>query len=200
MKIWYDTEFLEDGDTIELISIGMVAEDGRTLYLVNRDFTWSRIARRVWWAPWRWEIRQPWLLEHVVPHLPQLHGDARLHYAGSGPLGLLDRQNWTGAHYQPRETIAREVRSFVQATPDVELWADYSAYDHVALCQLYGRMIDLPFGFPMWTHDFQQLWEAAGRPSLPGQDDGLHNALADAEQLARCHKLVLRRAGERTNG
>lgn len=32
MKFWFDTEFYEDGRTIELISIGVVAEDGRTYY------------------------------------------------------------------------------------------------------------------------------------------------------------------------
>ena len=34
MRIFYDTEFLEDGKTIDLISIGMVAEDGREYYAV----------------------------------------------------------------------------------------------------------------------------------------------------------------------
>jgi hypothetical protein len=29
MKYYYDTEFIEDGRTIDLISIGIVAEDGR---------------------------------------------------------------------------------------------------------------------------------------------------------------------------
>jgi hypothetical protein len=31
-KIYYDCEFLEDGERIHLISIGMVAEDGREFY------------------------------------------------------------------------------------------------------------------------------------------------------------------------
>jgi hypothetical protein len=30
MKIWFDTEFYENGETIKLISIGMVREDGAT--------------------------------------------------------------------------------------------------------------------------------------------------------------------------
>ncbi len=34
MKIFYDAEFIEDGVTIDLISIAMVAEDGRELYAV----------------------------------------------------------------------------------------------------------------------------------------------------------------------
>lgn len=38
MKYFYDTEFYEDGERIHLISIGIVAEDGRELYLENADF------------------------------------------------------------------------------------------------------------------------------------------------------------------
>lgn len=38
----YDTEFLEDGSTIELISIGIVCEDGREYYAVNSDMDEKR--------------------------------------------------------------------------------------------------------------------------------------------------------------
>src|SRR5690606_6289618 len=37
--------------------------------------------------------------------------------------------------------------------PNIELCGYYSAYDHVALCWLFGKMIDLPTGFPMYTID-----------------------------------------------
>lgn len=33
----------------------------------------------------------------------------------------------------------------------------YSAYDHVALCWLFGKMNDLPEGFPMYTIDLKQM-------------------------------------------
>jgi hypothetical protein len=197
MRIFYDTEFLEDGETIELISIGMVAEDGREMYLCNRDFRWTRLAGRSWRGGWT--IHEPWLVDNVVPHLPRLSGDARLHYATSGPLGMLDLRNMQGAYYQPRATIAARVKEFVQATPDVELWADYGAYDHVVLCQLYGKMIDLPDGFPMWTHDFQQAWENAGKPELPEQTSGLHSAIADARHLRGCF-VVLAGVSSSTEG
>ena len=39
MKYFYDTEFIEDGSTIELISIGVVAEDGREYYAVSVSYT-----------------------------------------------------------------------------------------------------------------------------------------------------------------
>jgi hypothetical protein len=39
-RYWFDTEFMEDGKTIELLSIGIVAEDGRAYYAINRDADW----------------------------------------------------------------------------------------------------------------------------------------------------------------
>jgi hypothetical protein len=57
VNVCYDTEFLEDGETIELISIGMVAEDGYEYYAVNRDMPERRIRRH------------PWLMENVVPNV-----------------------------------------------------------------------------------------------------------------------------------
>ena len=38
----------------------------------------------------------------------------------------------------------------------VELYAYYGSYDHVALCWLFGKMIELPDGFPMYTNDLKQ--------------------------------------------
>ncbi|SDP23903.1 protein of unknown function [Nakamurella panacisegetis] len=37
-RYFYDCEFIEDGRTIELISIGVVAQDGREFYAVSTDF------------------------------------------------------------------------------------------------------------------------------------------------------------------
>lgn len=54
----YDTEFLDDGSTIDLISIGIVCEDGREYYAVNSDMPRERISR------------DDWLCQNVVPHLP----------------------------------------------------------------------------------------------------------------------------------
>lgn len=56
MRYFYDTEFIEDGSTIELISIGIVAEDGREYYAVSTDFDASRA--------------NPWVREHVLEKLP----------------------------------------------------------------------------------------------------------------------------------
>lgn len=38
MRYFYDTEFIEDGTTIELVSIGVIGEDGREFYAVSTEF------------------------------------------------------------------------------------------------------------------------------------------------------------------
>ncbi|MEO8887973.1 MAG: polyadenylate-specific 3'-exoribonuclease AS [Jatrophihabitantaceae bacterium] len=42
MRYFYDTEFIEDGRTIELVSVGVVAEDGREFYAVSTEFDPTR--------------------------------------------------------------------------------------------------------------------------------------------------------------
>lgn len=166
----YDTEFLEDGTSIDLISIGIVAEDGREYYAVASDADWDRIKK------------YRWLCDHVVPRLPltskvERTGFGSNHYA----IFALDT---TDVRVKPRWVIANEVRDFLLAGDgQPELWADYGAYDHVALCQLWGPMIRLPEGLPMWTNDLQQV--RAGR-DLPPQESGEHDALADARHVMDC--------------
>jgi hypothetical protein len=170
MKVYYDTEFIEDGRSIELISIGMVTDDGREYYAVNRD------------APWRRIKKHEWLMANVVPYLPKGHGDYRLHMPKSWLVDFNDERVKT------RHRIAEEVQVFLLGedrhdVPDIELWAWYGAYDHVCLAQLWGRMIDLPPGIPMWTNDLRQEVRRLGDPPMPDQESGLHNALADARHL-----------------
>lgn len=186
MKIFYDTEFLETGSSIDLISIGMVAEDGRELYAVNRDMPAKRIAKH------------EWLVHNVVPSLPRIHGDRRLQVnRRRNPLAL----DFEHSDMLNRERIAAKVERFILATPDVELWAWYGAFDHVALAWLFGPMSQLPSGIPMWTNDLRQ---EAARLGLTDDDmlkqaSGHHNALADARHNQVIAKfLASRQAGEAT--
>lgn len=56
MRYFYDTEFIEDGHTIELVSIGIVAEDGREYYAVSTEFNSA--------------LANAWVREHVLDKLP----------------------------------------------------------------------------------------------------------------------------------
>lgn len=55
MKIWFDTEFIEDGKTIDLISIGAIREDGATFYAQNIECDVA--------------LASDWVKENVLPHL-----------------------------------------------------------------------------------------------------------------------------------
>ena len=175
----YDTEFIEHSvyvgiwpfgrrvRTIELISIGIVAEDGREYYAVNADM------------PVRAIRKHQWLMDNVIPSLPLGAGDQRNHLPTSWLVNYGDRR------VKPHSRIAGEVRDFLLAgDSDPELWVSYGAYDHVVHCWLYGSMIDLPEGLPMWTRDLQH--EAASHHlHIPEQESGAHNALEDARHVMR---------------
>lgn len=171
MRIYYDTEFREDGRVIDLISIALVAEDGREYYAVNREMPIRKIRKH------------PWLMANVVPGLPQPRGDRVIHMP----------QSWLFDYTHPAvrylDSIASGVRRFIEATPEPELWAWYGAYDHVALAQLWGPMDVLPGVIPMWTNDLRQEAHRLGNPDLPQQTLGVHNALADAR-----HNMLLGQA------
>ncbi|NUP16575.1 MAG: hypothetical protein HOZ81_10800 [Streptomyces sp.] len=178
----YDLEFLENGRTIELISIGMVCDDGREYYAVNSDMPVDEI------------LNHQWLKANVWPHLP-LRGykpppQINALQQSDGVLDLHDTR------VKPKWVIANEVRDFLQATPDLELWANYGAYDHVALAQLWGPMVRLPEGVPMFTCDIQQERARLGIPwdALPKQEQGEHNALADARHNQTVRRWLAERA------
>lgn len=173
MKYFYDTEFLEDGHTIELISIGIVAEDGREYYAVNSDMPEEQIHKH------------DWLMENVWPSLPLVGRKEHNGYKGSGWRGNLDVRS---PLVKPKWVIANETREFLLVSAGTpELWAWYSAYDHVALAQLFGSMINLPKGLPMYTHDLRAYIDYQNSHDLPKQTDGLHNALADARWVKEAH-------------
>lgn len=142
MKYFLDTEFYEDGKTIDLISIGIVCEDGREYYAVSCDAQLHRVNR--------------WVRDNVLTQLP-LYSDPA---------------------WKDRVTIAQEIRMFVSDQP--EFWAYYADYDWVVLCQLFGTMMQLPDGFPMFCMDLKQLSVEVGSPTHPKQKSGEHNALKDA--------------------
>jgi hypothetical protein len=81
-----------------------------------------------------------------------------------------------------RADIAQEVRRFCdpETYGKPEFWAYYADYDWVVLCQLFGTMMELPKGWPMYCRDIKQLADSLGNPKLPAPGKDEHYALADA--------------------
>lgn len=109
----------------------------------------------------------PWVRENVLPQLPPT------------------------STWKTRAVIAAELEDFFGRDP--VWWAWMGAYDHVTLCQLWGEMTSLPRQFPRYTLDVRQLWEHLGKPVMPVQESGLHDALMDARHAkARWDSLAER--------
>jgi hypothetical protein len=173
MKYYLDTEFLDDGETIELVSVGVAAEDGRTYYAVSEDVSWGRVRKH------------PWLMANVWPHLPlnPMPSDSgRLHLDFNHP------------DVKPRETIAADLTGFFGENyiPRCgnELWAYYGAYDFVALCQLWGPMLATPEGVPKRINDLAQEAARLGVHTLPEQTTPKHHALNDALHDWKIHRYL----------
>src|SRR5690606_29354154 len=114
MKIYFDTEFLEDGKTIELISIGMVREDGEELYCINKDCDWKRV------------YNDAWLYEKVVPHLDKPGSESWLSKKDIASK-IINFTYW--------DTPKGPLFVCPKSRP-LEFWAYYASYDWVVLCQI----------------------------------------------------------------
>lgn len=177
MRYFLDTEFIEDGKTIELISIAIVAEDGRELYLCNKDCDFSRASDWVW--------------ENVLNPIGVTKLDSGAPYTTDPDLWvpefvILDRVlKFCGGHLA--ESGRFELKP---GSPKPEFWAYYADYDWVVFCQLFGRMIDLPLGFPMYCKDLKQELDRLGVSQLPAQENE-HNALADARWVWDCYTSIV---------
>lgn len=163
MKFFLDEEFIEDGKTIDLVSIGLVCEDGAEFYAQSSEFDAAKAS--------------DWVKENVLAQLE--------------PGGY------------SKEVLRLRVLRFVQEhTPPnekPEFWGYYADYDWVCLCQLFGTMMDLPKGWPMYCRDIKQFCDDLGNPTLPEQGKGEHNALADARWNKQAYDFLMEvKNGRRT--
>jgi len=154
MKYFIDTEFIEGFHKplfgkkrhfIDLISIGIVCEDGREYYAISNEFNPKDADK--------------WVKDNVISKLT--------------PRYLKGVNKW-----KSNKQIAQEIRDFfgyrweptdyadVEITSDnnIEIYAYYADYDWVAFCSLFGRMIDLPDGMPMYCRDLKQTLDEKVAP------------------------------------
>jgi len=193
MKYFIDTEFKEKPNTIDLISIGIVCEDGREYYALNKDFN----LKEVWNDEWlRENVLLPIYIEHV-------HGDMRNHvsFSRNSIKGILK------GFGKSMNEIASEIKDFCYYSyseaqienANIQFYGYYADYDWVVFCWIFGRMMDLPKGFPMYCKDLKQMmddklldkdWKRKNCPDPEGE----HNALVDAKwNLELFNQIVLQK-------
>jgi hypothetical protein len=250
MKYYLDTEFHEyekNGiNTIELISIGIVAEDGREYYAVCNDFDIHAAMENEW-------LRKNVLAPIHIELEPEMEAVVNEHYGTTGRQIAQWDQLFNSEKTKSKSQIAKEIKQFCSIssgfsdfenpeTSNVVLWVErnedvehelkhkgvttifegppefyayYADYDWVVFCWLFGRMIDLPEGFPMYCRDLKQMIDdkcdsinkeaqlvspgcplvshktmKENNPNYPTQDNE-HNALDDAKWNKRLHDFLL---------
>jgi hypothetical protein len=191
-RFYIDTEFADTGSTIELISIGLVCEDGRELYLQSAEFDPSKA--------------NDWIKENVFPHLQKCEIDQYFSadYTSYGPntnhtgIGKCRESN---CPWRTRAQIRDEVKAFIDVGHEYledngnpEFWSWCGSYDYVALCQLFGTMMDTPINWPHYIKDLQYILDERDVPDdwLPDQESGMHHALEDARHIKKLWGHIVR--------
>ena len=193
MKYFLDTEFIEGTQksifntkpTIDLISIGIVAEDGREYYSIGKDFNlkeaWNRYdcniniitkkeGLRTYWI--RDNVLKPIYNELIQKEIDNYKGFIDPYYELELDFTYRNFKRLIKKYGKTNKQIAKEIKHFVANRPinsnkeqwildydtkDVQFYGYYSDYDWVVFCWLFGKMIDLPKGFPMYCIDLKQI-------------------------------------------
>lgn len=185
MRYFIDTEFIENGSTITLISIGIVAEDGREFYAISTEFDPKKASA--------------WVKENVLNHLPPRHVD---------PIYDSPRLREESKAWMPLKDIKQGILDFIGDDKDIALWGDYCAFDFVAFSQLVSRqdnqypwytpwflrkkphnpmVANYPEGYPYFINDIQQYRQQVGATKLLVLTEGSHHALYDARHIKKLY-------------
>jgi hypothetical protein len=232
MNYYLDTEFIEDFHKplfgrrrhfIDLISIGIVAEDGRQYFAVSNEFdlkyVWNKYDIK-WTAEFGSEpYREYWLRDNVLKPLwiflrKQISGGMKQHtscwesftyshlrelirhFGKSNKRIAKDIELFTaeGAYLEYPEAVSHPVPQANEKYPPT-FYGYYADYDWVLFCSLFGRMLDLPKGYPMYCHDLKQMMDNLSLTkqwkddSVPGDNE--HHALADAHWNKKLHQALI---------
>lgn len=216
--------------TIDLISIGIVCEDCREYYAISKDFNlkeaWNRYDLKVnrSYPAGTEYIKEYWIRENVLKPIYddllfwEYSLDVLYEPINSKNKDILrksaivyekfencltDFKRLIKKYGKTNAQISKEIINFCNNDNGIQMYGYYSAYDHVALCWLFGKMINLPKGFPKYTIDLKQMIDDEGErlsfknyhdfiktnPTYPKQSNE-HNALADAKWNKELYNFI----------
>lgn len=220
MKYFLDCEFIEYPGVVDLISIGLVIDDDRTYYAINKDCDFSKandwvrqnvlvalppynpcpteVSPRTWEESKAWKSREDIMLE-VAAFM-----GCRFDLVISLKSGLAAWWNRLCLFLGCDNTVVKYNFELKQGIDSPEIWGEWCSYDLVCFAQLWGAMINLPQGFPMRCRDIIQLCEdELGIPAseLPPslEIDGNHNALLGAKTVRMRYEWLMEQKRARTS-
>lgn len=170
LNYFLDTEFVDDGETISLISIGIVCEDGREYYAIN--------------ALMNLENSSWFVTDRVVPLLER---DSKLWKTVTRIAAEVEMFLGVQNVDFRNGVMASEAHHYTKVGKP-KIWADYASYDWVVLCQLYGAMKDLPKGMRHRPYELDQYLEETytdRKLIVRPPEEPEHHALYDARWVKR---------------
>lgn len=164
MRYFFDTEFNENVDPIEMISIGIVAESGRDWYGINKLYMEPVSSCN------------DWVKANVIPVLLQPNGVGNAFVATiTNEIGL-------------RNAIV----DFIGMDTKPEFWAYYGDYDWFLLTRMFKSFDKMPKTWPQVCYDLHQFARHHGlHRNLPQKFQPVHNALADARWTKKAFEFVV---------
>jgi len=180
MKVFFDTEFTGLHKDTTLISIGLIAEDGKTFYAELNDYDESQV--------------DDWIRNNVIDNLLFNNTDV-----------LLQKSPITGVQtYQiksNKEAIADTLEIWLSQFESVEMWSDCLSYDWVLFNDLFENAFNIPKNVYYIPFDICTLFTLRNidpdisREEFAGLEigkDRKHNALWDAQVIKNCYFKALR--------
>ena len=159
MKYFIDTEFIEGFHKplfgkkrhhIDLISIAIhCPETGNDFTAISSEYNYNDA--------------DEWVQKNVLLPLYKdtVHGDMR---------NRCSVENFHKIYGSSNKNIKEQLLQYfdcwadsfywrVPMSNEIEMYGYYADYDWVLFCSLFGRMIDLPKGFPMYCKDLKQMFD-----------------------------------------
>jgi hypothetical protein len=168
MRYYLDTEF--DERSAELISIGVVAQDGREFYGVNTSYDQTRMS--------------DWLRQNVAPLLYSVEPKVS--------SGL-----WSRIIELPSWDLGVSLADFVGMDLEPEFWGYKCAWDIVLVHRLFGGYNTIgenQYPVPLVCNDLVQLGRSVGVPHIKDKVEPFqpaHNALVDARWNKFVHEMFI---------
>ena len=170
-KYFFDCEFIEGFHKplfgkrrhfIDLISIGIECDDGRSLHLISNEYNYNDadqwVKDNVLMPLYKDTVHGDMRNTYGVDNFQKLYGVSNKNIAtfialfvNSEPVAVTDLGG--GSVELTKDAVNNLFRGFLEP----EFYAYYADYDWVVFCSLFGRMIDLPAGFPMYCRDLKQM-------------------------------------------
>jgi len=190
MKYFLDFEFIEGFKKplfgkrrhfIDLVSVGMVCEDGREFYAISNEF--NEKDANAW-------VRDNVLIK-LEPKNILTHQDFHDVQQVPNPIWM--------SNYEIKNHLIDFMRlySIRPAHETHDIYTYYGAYDWVLFCSIFGTMAQLPSGLPFLPIDLKQMmiernlndaWKNVNCPDPFNE----HNALVDAKWNKKLYEEIIK--------